>query len=220
MYATSSSITTYFNLELENKTLLEENRRLRKLLINQKLSDTVEMDTSNLSYSIVAAKIIRNSYANPNNYLTINKGSASNIRQDMGVITSDGILGIIENTSAKFATVQSILNRRSNINAKIKNTNYSGSLVWDTKNYHIVQLTDIPRLVKLSVGDTVVTGGMSSIFPENIPIGTIRKFDLNTSKSSFIVDVMLFSDMTNVKNVYIIDNLQKREIKQLESLNK
>jgi rod shape-determining protein MreC len=134
----------------------------------------------------------------------------------MGVITSKGILGIIENTSNHFATVQSILNEKSNINAKIKNTDHFGSLVWDMKRFDVVQLVDIPRLVPLTVGDTIVTGGMSSIFPENVPIGTIRKFDLNTSQSFYRIDVALFNDMTNIKNVYIVNNEYRDEIRALE----
>ena len=135
----------------------------------------------------------------------------------MGVITSKGILGIVENTSKNFATVQSILNEKSNINAKIKNTDHFGSLVWDMKRFDVVQLVDIPRLVPLTIGDTIVTGGMSSIFPEGIPIGTIRKFDLNTSKSFYSIDVALFNDMTNIKNVYIVNNNYREEILELQN---
>ena len=135
----------------------------------------------------------------------------------MGVITTNGILGIVENTSSNFSTVQSVLNTKSNINAKIKNTNYFGSLIWDAKEYNVVQLIDIPRLVPLVVGDTIVTGAMSSIFPENIPIGTIKKYDLNTSKSFYNIDVQLFNDMANVKNVYLVKNKNRKEIIELEA---
>jgi len=134
----------------------------------------------------------------------------------MGVITDNGILGIIENTSNKFATVQSILNEKSNINAKIKNTDHFGSLVWNAENYNAVQLIDIPRLVPLLVGDTIVTGAMSSIFPENIPIGTINKFKLDDSENFYTIDVSLFNDMTNIKNVYIVSNANKKEIEELQ----
>ena len=199
IYNTSNNISSYFDLDTENRQLLEENRRLRNLLYNQKEADSIEIDTSGLNYTIRSAQIIKNSYANPNNYITINKGKNDSIKQDMGVITSKGILGIVEHTTNKYSSVQSILNTKSNINAKIKNTNYFGSLVWDTENYNVVQLEDIPRLVPLLVGDTIVTGAMSSIFPENIPIGTIQKFDLNVSKSFYRIDVALFNDMTNVK---------------------
>ena len=58
---------------------------------------------------------------------------------------------------------------------------------------------------------------MSSIFPENIPIGTIKKFDLNVQKSFYSIDVALFNDMTGIKNIYVINNLERAEIKALES---
>ena len=217
IYNTFNNISAYFDLDEENEKLLEENRRLRYWLFNKEENDSIEMDTTALNYKVMSAQIIKNSYANPNNYITINKGNKDSIKQDMGVITAKGILGIVEHTSSRYSAVQSILNTKSNINAKIKNTNYFGSLVWDTERYDVVQLEDIPRLVPLLVGDTIVTGAMSSIFPENIPIGTIKKFDLNASKSFYSIDVELFNDMTNVKNVYIIDNVNRTEVLQLES---
>ncbi|MFT5737638.1 MAG: rod shape-determining protein MreC, partial [Maribacter sp.] len=169
-----------------------------------------------LSYTVVTGQVVKNSFSNQRNYITINKGKADSIAQDMGVITDKGILGIVENTSNAFASVQSILNDKSRINAKIKNSNHYGSLVWDTKSYNTVQLMDIPRLAPLSIGDTILTGASSSIFPENIPIGTISKFDLDSSKSFYFIYVALFNDMTNIKNVYIIQNLNRKEVIELE----
>ena len=110
-----------------------------------------------------------------------------------------------------------MINTKSNINAKIKGTNYFGSLIWNTEDYTTAQLVDIPRLVPLVVGDTIVTGGMSSIFPENIPIGIIKKYDLNASRSFYNIDVELFNDMANIKNVYLIENRNKKEIEELEN---
>ncbi len=214
---TSNNVSTYFGLDAENQKLLNENKRLRDLLFNMGETDTTALDSIQRRYTIATGRVIKNSFAQPRNYLTIDKGEKDSIKGDMGVITSKGILGIIENTSNHFATVQSILNERSNINAKIKNTDHFGSLVWDMKRYDVVQLIDIPRLVKLTVGDTIVTGGMSSIFPEGIPVGTIRKFDLNSSNSFYSIDVALFNDMTNIKNVYIVNNELREEIKELEN---
>lgn len=220
IFQASDNISAYFQLAEENKKLLEENRKLRSLLSNQHIKDTMELDSASLHYKIISGRVIKNSYAAPRNYITIDKGKNQGIDEDMGVITENGILGIVENTSSNFATVQSILNVKSNINAKIKNTDHFGSLVWNAKDYSTVQLTDIPRLVKLNVGDTIVTGAMSSIFPENIPIGTIKKFDLNVEKSFYSIDVALFNDMTGIKNIYVINNLERPEIKALESETK
>lgn len=216
IYETSFNITSYFDLQDENKILVEENELLRNLLLNQKTGDPVPLDSVQAKYTVTSGQVIKNSYADSRNYITINKGERDGVKPDMGVITANGILGIVENTSNRYASVQSILNENSNINAKLKNTNHFGSLVWDEKNYYEVQLVDIPRLVPLHVGDTIVTGGMSSIFPENIPIGTIKSFDLNNAKSFWRIDVTLFNDMTNLKNVYIIDNKNKAEILKLQ----
>ncbi len=131
IYNTADGITQYFNLNEENKKLVEENKKLRNLLLNLNIEDTVQLDTTKFNFAIITGRIIKNSYSSPNNYITINKGTNDGIKQDMGVITAKGILGIVEHTTKNYASVQSILNTKSNINAKIKNTNYFGSLVWD-----------------------------------------------------------------------------------------
>ncbi|WP_209402207.1 rod shape-determining protein MreC [Pseudozobellia sp. WGM2] len=214
---TSNDVSTYFGLDQENQKLIDENKRLRNLLFNNNLGDSITLDSVQRTYTITTGKVIKNSFAHPRNYITIDQGERDSVKPDMGVITSKGILGIVENTSKNFATVQSILNEKSNINAKIKNTDHFGSLIWDMKRFDVVQLVDIPRLVPLTIGDTIVTGGMSSIFPEGIPIGTIRKFDLNTSKSFYSIDITLFNDMTNIKNVYIVNNAFREEILELQN---
>lgn len=217
IYNASEGITAYFSLRKENESLVEENERLRFLLLNKKPNVSSQIDSAQLIYTVTSSKVIKNSYASPRNYITINKGEKDGVTQDMGVISSKGVLGIIENTSNGFATVQSILNEQSSINAKLLHTNNFGSLIWNGEDYNTVQLVDIPRLVSLVIGDTIVTGGMSSIFPENIPIGTIKKFDLNDSKSFWRIEVGLFNDMTNIKNVYVIENKNKQEILELEA---
>jgi rod shape-determining protein MreC len=217
IYETSNNITSYFNLKKENNSLVEENRRLRTKLFNLKVNNASGLDSSKIDFEVIDAKITKNSFSSPRNYLTLNKGKKQGVSQDMGVITTKGILGIVENTSNNFSTVQSILNTKSNINAKIKNTDYFGSLVWDASDYKTVQLVDIPRLVPVRIGDTIVTGAMSSIFPENIPIGFIKEFNLNDAQSFYNINIQLFNDMANVKNSYIISNKNRKEILELEA---
>ncbi len=217
VYKASTDITDYFNLKKVNERLVEENLRLRSVLFNQKTPESIALDTALLGFKVIPGKVINNNFSSPRNYITLDKGEKDGLKRDMGVITTQGILGIVENTSPNFATVQSILNTKSSINAKIKNTHYFGSLTWDTNDYKTVQLVDIPRSVPLHVGDTIVTGGMSSIFPENIPIGVIKKYDLNPSQSFFDVQVGLFNDMTNLSTVYLISNSFREELIELEN---
>ena len=113
IYTFSDNITSYFGLREENNRLVEENKRLRDRLFNNVLLSPSRIDSTSVNYEIIRGRAINNSYADQRNYITINKGENDSIAQDMGVITDKGILGIVENTSNNFSTVQSILSDKS-----------------------------------------------------------------------------------------------------------
>ena len=163
----------------------------------------------------VNARIIKNSYATTNNVLLLNKGLRDSIKQDFGVITSNGILGIVDNSSSRFSTVLSILNTNVKISAQLKNTNHFGSLVWDTKSPNMVQLTEIQKIAPIKKGDTIITSGRSIIFPKGIRIGTIESYKLDDAENFYTIDVKLFNDMTNIEHVYVIENKNRDEINTL-----
>jgi rod shape-determining protein MreC len=150
------------------------------------------------------------------NYFTINSGIKDGVKADMGVVSSLGVVGIVENTSNGYSTVFSILNTKFRLDAKIKKNNHFGTLTWNGKNTGFAQLTDVPRLATVNKGDTIVTGAESRIFPENIPIGTIEKVYVDKKTNYYTLDVRLFNDMTSLGHVYIIANKDRDEIIQLE----
>lgn len=219
IYSVKSSITAYFGLETENQKLVDENIRLRKTLESYKRLSDPRLDTvfPSEKFQYISAKVINNSYSKTRNQLTLNKGSNDSIEKEMGVITTKGIVGVISNTSKNYATVRSILNTNSQVSAKLKKSNHAGFLVWDGENPNIVQLTDVPRLAPILVGDTIVTDGKSTIFPRDMLIGTIKDYRLNDADDYYQLDVLLFDDMTNLSNVYAIENREAIEIKQLEN---
>ncbi|PJE41119.1 MAG: rod shape-determining protein MreC [Flavobacterium sp.] len=223
IYERVNNINEYFNLKSQNEELAMENARLKSLLFNQK--DTTKLPEIDSikgvkKTDIIVSKVIHNSYSVFENYLTINNGSASGIKRNMGVINSAGIVGIVDKTSKNYATIISILNVKSQINAKIKKSNHFGSLVWNGKSTGFVQLIDVPRLAGVRKGDTIVTGGQSIIFPENIGIGTIDKVYIDDVTNYYTLDIKLFNDMTNLGHVYIIKNKDADEITKLENQNK
>lgn len=219
IYTIKSSITNYFNLREENEILIDENTRIRIQLESYKskvVNQNIDTNSILSKYYFVSAKVINNSFSKTKNKLTIDKGERDSIQLDLGVITSKGIVGIIDNVSNKYATIQSILNTNSQINAKLKNAKHFGSLVWNTEDPNVIQLIDIPRLASVKIGDTIVTGGKSTIFPEGILIGAVIDFELTEDKNSQNLNIQLFNDMTNLQHVYIIDNLDSQEIINLE----
>jgi rod shape-determining protein MreC len=223
VYERINSVSEYLNLKTQNQTLANENARLKSLLFNIKDSTIVPKIDSLKGVSkinIIVSKVIHNSYNVHENYLTINSGEKDGVKSDMGVINSNGIVGIIEKTSANYATIVSILNKKSQINAKIKKTNHFGSLIWNGKSTGFVQLIDVPRLASVRKGDTIVTGGQSVIFPENINIGTIDKIYIDNETNYYTLNIKLFNDMTNLGHVYIIKSKDREEIINLEKETK
>ena len=227
VYQQISNVKEYFNLREQNNQLAQENSYLKSILYNKpdtnvtnSIPNLTKITYKDTLYKVTIAKVINNSYNVPNNYITINKGSKQLIKSDMGVVNNLGIVGIVEKVSANYATVQSILNIKSQINAKVKNSNHFGTLTWNAKNVGYAQLIDVPRLANIRKGDTIVTGGRSTIFPEDIPIGKIEKLYLDTDTNNYTISVRLFNDMTNLGNVYAIENVNRVEIETLEQETK
>jgi rod shape-determining protein MreC len=221
IYDRVNNFKEFLLLKKENKRLSEENAHLRNLIeLREKdsgMTDLLVADSTRYTqkYSYTSAKVINNNYRKNNNYLTIDKGSSSGIEPDLGVINSKGIVGITKSVSKNYATVLSVLNVNSRINAKLLNSDHFGSLSWDNEDFNVVQLQDLPVQASIYVGDTVVTGGKSTIFPEGIPIGTIRDFKTRNNRYEFI-NIALFNDMSSIGYVQVVKNFDKLEILNLE----
>ncbi|MEZ4779672.1 MAG: rod shape-determining protein MreC [Flavobacteriaceae bacterium] len=219
IYSVKSSITDYFDLKNQNKKLVEENRLLHLQLYQLENVTEIpkpEVLTNDSLVSLVGAKVINNSFSKTKNQLTINKGSLEGVQIDMGVIAPEGLVGIVSHTSKKFASVQSILNSNSQVAAKFKKSNHFGSLVWNGKDPHVVQLKEIPRVANVALGDTIITDGRSTIFPEGILIGTVKDFEIEEVGDYYNININLFADMTSLKHVYLVARNDAQEIKQLE----
>ena len=183
VYNSINNLSSFITLKSQNKLLQQENSYLKSVLYNKNDSlqkpfrDSIQFG---ILYKFTPAIVIKNSYSATNNILLINKGKRDSIKQDYGVITSKGILGIVDQTSKKYATVLSILNTNIKISAQLKNSNHFGSLMWDTDSPNRVQLHEISKIAPLKKGDTIITSGRSSIFPRGIPIGTVVDFKLDS----------------------------------------
>lgn len=220
LYNSVNNISQYFGLRNENNALIEENIRLRNLLTHQSqyVKDKNDLDSTlyPVTFKFTPASIIKNSYSNTNNSLLVDKGQKQGIKEDFGVITSSGLVGIVDNTSNNFSRVISILSSKSKINAEIKKSGHFGTLYWNGNSPEIVQLQDVPKIAPIEIGDTIITGGRSIIFPKGILIGTVVDFKLDDAEDFYDIDLKLFTDMTKIGHVYLVENLMADEILNLE----
>ena len=222
IYLLRSGVQEYFSLKQQNEQLTKENKQLHEQLLRERAQKLEQLSKDPIllyspeQYAVYRAEVIKNSCHLSKNYLIIDKGLRDSIREDMGVVSPRGIVGIIDKATTRYASVQSVLNTHSKISATHKKSGYYGTLSWDGKDPTIVQLTDIPSLAPISVGDSIVTAGHSSIFPKGIPIGRVLSVNANTRDNSLLSQVKLFTDMQQLQHVYIIKNKDQVPIQQLE----
>lgn len=214
-YNKTNNVRTYFLLKEINERLVKENEYLKNSKNNNsKSSSLASTSIEAMGYFYKSADVIKNSIFKPNNIITLNKGKKDGITEDMAVVSDKGVVGIVVNVSKNYCSVASILNKKIKVSAKIKRTNYFGSLKWDADNYRFSTLYDIPDHISLYKGDKVITSGYSLIFPKNIMIGTVDDF---TKEGSFYkIKVKLSQDFNNLQSVYIVDFIHKQEIRELE----
>lgn len=224
----SSTVTTiqdYFYLKTTNEKLVAENTKLRnqieeleKFVSSHTVDEWKQADSTEVDYSFKTAEIVNAGFNKTKNYITINKGKLDDIQPEMAVCSSEGVVGIVEKVSKHYARVLPLINTNSRVSAKIKKNGYYGSLQWDGDDYRFSYLNDIPFHVHTEVGDTIVTSGFSTIFPEGRLIGFVET--VNKETANFLsIKVRLATDFKKISDVYVIAHTKRQEQRDLEEGN-
>lgn len=210
-YNGASSVTSYFGLKQENDLLAQENARLRAQLDASYISYTrrefvVDDTVYKQRYTYTEATVLKNTCSQQNNYIMVNKGSAHGIRPDMAVISPQGIVGVVVNTTQNFSTIMSVLHSDSRNSVKIKRTASNGSLVWNGNDYRYASVVDVPSTHKLYKNDTIVTSGLANDFPEGVLVGFVDGLSTVQGSGFYNVKIRLATDFNKLDHVYIIGN--------------
>lgn len=222
MLKSRSDVYSYFHLSERNKVLQRENALLRMQLLAAGDTllgeETTRIFLDTVPYRIMPARVIKNDFHKRDNYITIDIGTNQGIKNDMGVIAANGIVGLIDKAGSNYARVISVLNSNMSLNAQIKGTSTIGSLVWTGKDPYVMNLIDVPRLAKVKKGDTIITGLQSTSFPPDIMIGTVKKVALIDTGSRYDIEVKLFNDLTDLGYVNVIKMRDERARKRVDTL--
>jgi len=222
-----NGIEYYFQLKRTNEQLNRENERLNQMLrenfegtdsSKRMIVDTILNDSLKRiqKYFYLRAKVVGNTVSSQANFLTIHRGAAQNVKPNMGVISSQGIVGTVVNVSENYSSVMSLLHRQYKVVVKLKKGGERGTVEWDGASPMYVTLKDIPKSAKVSTGDTVVTSQTSSLFPGNIMVGTVLEIVDDKSSNFFTLRLKTATNFFNVEYVYVIENIQYDEQKRLE----
>ena len=226
VYEVSGGITSYFHFKSVNDDLLERIMDLEQQIHNledalgRHLSDSTELNRirnlPNTDYQVFKARVINNSLNLVDNYITLNRGSKDGIRPEMGVVDGNGVVGIVYDTSSHYSRVISVLNSKSSNSCKIVGSEYFGYLKWEYGDSRYAYLKDLPRHAEFNLGDTVVTSGYSTVFPEGIMIGTVDDMADSNDGLSYLLNVKLATDFGKVSEVRVIARTGQHEQKELE----
>jgi rod shape-determining protein MreC len=227
MYKASNSVVEFFKLRAANENLSEENTALKNQVINLQnqlstLTGGIQNDSvkfripPEMEYDFISAKVINISTNRLQNSITLNKGKRDGIKPDMGVVSDEGVVGIVQSVSDKFSVVIPILNPKIQINCKFTRNNYTGTLVWQGKDYRYANLNDIARHVEFSLGDSLVSSGFSSTFPAGIPVGTVEDFNIKKSDIYYTIKIRLAVNFRTLSHVKVMNYKNYNEQKNLE----
>jgi rod shape-determining protein MreC len=220
LYSRVDGAREYFSLKEVNQQLADENLALRNRL--DQLSSLMDSATvvseyiEAVHYYYVPSRVVHNSVYKQYNYMTLDKGKKDGIFRDMGVISDRGLVGIVYESSNNFSTVIPVINRDFRLSVKIRSNNYAGILQWEGDSPLYAMLSEIPFHVDLREGDTIVTSGFSSIFPEGIMVGEIDAFSLEQG-NFYDIRIRLYNDFQQLYHVNIIRNYRQEEQLNLES---
>lgn len=221
IYSVSSTIEDYFLLKTENDGLIAENTALRNRIVQLQASaadtdDSISRTPDRSPFAFVPARVINLTTYQQKNHLTLDKGSLDGVAPDMGVINKDGVVGVVSAVSEHYALVIPLLHPDFAVSCKLRHNGHTGTLQWNGKDYRYAQLKDIGRHIGITEGDTVLTSGLSAIFPEDIPVGTVCKDILTDNDAYHTIEVALCVDFRRLHNVSIIQNRDLQEIQQLQ----
>lgn len=222
IYAVRNDLTGYFNLRDQNKLLSEEIARLRKAqqyswLLTTSTESVVKDTLYRQQYSFIDAEVVDNTVTRRNNYIILARGAKQGVKEGMGVIGPEGIVGIVRSVSDNFCTVMSLLHKDSRISASLKKDGTFGQLLWEGGDYRLATLKEIPTHVKLSKGDTLVTSGLGNAFPKGLMVGVISKFEKKPGEKTYTAEVELATDFRRLQHASVVNNLLKEELQKLQN---
>ena len=212
MNSGASGLSGYFSLSRTNRDLAAENARLsaenaRLRSMEEALREADSLYAyAHLQWDYLPAKVVDMQTGTQHNYLVLNKGGRDSVRVGQGVLSHSGVVGVVSAVNSHFSLVTPVIHPKMHVSCRLKNSGDIGFLQWRVLSCSEAYLTDIARHVKVSVGDTVVTSGLTRIFPEDVPVGVIEETSIGDGDTYHTLKMRLAADFRSIRYVQIVNN--------------
>ncbi len=224
IYSAEDAVSGYFHLGSANEQLSAENAMLRNRISELEkqvalLTDStteIKLLHSEVKYISTAAHVINASTNKSRNYLTIDKGEQNGLKRDMFVQNGSGVVGLVSAVSAHYATVLPLVNTSMRLSVKLSGTNYRGQLTWNGVSPQYCTMVDVPEHASVAVGDSIVTSGSSTFFPEGLMVGQVSEVNMDKNGGFYKLTIKLAVDFCSVYDVIVVENREQNEQRELE----
>ena len=211
LYNSMRSYTTFKSALDENNqlkaqidALTEENTRLRSGQFElERLRDLYQLDQDYQQYEKIGARVIAKDSGDWFQVFRVNKGSADGVRVDANVIAGGGLVGIVTDVGANYATVRSIIDDVSRVSGMAPQSGDTCIVAGDLTLFSEgrLRITGIRKDGDIKDGDQIVTSNISSKFLPGLLIGyatDVTTDNTRLTKSGYLVPVAQFSSLQEV----------------------
>ncbi len=221
IFQAKTDLTQYLDLKEQNKMLEDKlaqqlSQQNSSFLFYTSKTKTFSDTVYKQRYEYLPADVIDNTVTLRSNYIILNRGKLQGVLPDMGVVGTEGVVGIVIQVSDNFCVVMSILHKDIKVSASVKRDGSFGQLTWDGTDYRHARLSDLPQYSKIRNGDTLISSGLGDAFPEGVPVGTVSSFELKSGEKTYTVDVKLATDFRKLRHAFVVKNLMRDELNELK----
>ena len=201
-------------LKDEIARLTEDNSRLQAERSElERLRSLYQLDQDYMQYDKIGARVIARDSEKWFQVFRINKGSADGVRVDMNVMADGGLVGIVTDVGANYATVRSIIDDSSRVSAMPVGSEYSCIVAGDLTQYEQgrLRITDFSKDEVVKDGDQIVTSNISTKFLPGILIGYAVDVTVDSehlTQSGYLIPVV---DFDNLQEVFVITDVKEME---------
>jgi rod shape-determining protein MreC len=222
-YEKRSGAAEYLHLRELNDSLSRENSRLKAMLPDNfsplndgsiLINDTVYKQR----YSYLPAKVINSSANRLTNFITLDRGSILGVEGESGVVSGNAVVGVVKEVSPHFSVVMPIINTNFTLSVKLRSSQDFGQLTWDGEAVEFAQVDQLSKHLFVGKGDTLVTTGYSSYFPEGVIVGFVESVSNSDGSDFQSARIRLATSYKSLTYVQIVKHLMKLEQNDLEQL--
>jgi len=199
----------YHRNMIQNAILKKEIAILRQKLIEY---DDVVLENARLnalfdfkqktSYKVIAARVVGSSVDDWSSVAIVDKGTSHGIRNGFVAVGYKGLIGRVIEASSRSSKVMLINDPNLSVSAVVQRSRQEGLVSGSLSGSLVMRY--LPLESDITVSDTIITSGLSQVYPKGIPIGKVVSVGYEFSGLSRYALLKPFVELSRLEEILII----------------